>query len=37
MAQFIELDTSYGVPTRVNVACIMRYFAVQGNRLPLLS
>ena len=26
MAQFIELDTSYGVPTRVNVACIMRYF-----------
>ena len=26
MTQFIELDTGYGVPTRVNVACIMRYF-----------
>ena len=32
MTQFIELETSYGVPTRVNVAGIMRYF--RGPRQP---
>lgn len=32
MTQFIELETSYGVPTRVNVAGILRYF--RGPRQP---
>ena len=32
MTQFIELETSYGVPTRVNVAGILRYF--RGARQP---